>query len=40
MMDILSERSKQEYPKSVTEILMSGERRCFINKIPMTQKPG
>jgi hypothetical protein len=40
MMDILSENSKREYPKSVTELLRLEEKRfmqgvCyFINKIP------
>jgi hypothetical protein len=40
MMDVLSENSKKEYPKSVTELLrLEGERFvqgvcCFINKIP------
>jgi hypothetical protein len=40
MMDILSENSKKEYPKSVTELLSLEEKTfvqgvCyFINKIP------
>jgi hypothetical protein len=40
MMDILSENSKKEYPKSVIELLRLEEKRfvqgvCyFINKIP------
>jgi hypothetical protein len=40
IMDILSENSKKEYPKSVTELLRLEEKRfvqgvCyFINKIP------
>jgi hypothetical protein len=40
MMDILSENSKKEYPKSVTELLRLEEKRLvqgicyFINKIP------
>jgi hypothetical protein len=40
MMDILSENSKKEYPKSVTKLLRLEEKRfvqgvCyFINKIP------
>jgi hypothetical protein len=40
MMDMLSENSKKEYPKSVTELLRLEEKRfvqgvCyFINKIP------
>jgi hypothetical protein len=41
MMDILSENSKKEYPKSVTELLRLEEKRflqgvCyFINNIPI-----
>jgi hypothetical protein len=40
MMDILSEKSKKEYPKSVTELLRLKEKRfvqgiCyFVNRIP------
>jgi hypothetical protein len=40
LMDILSEKSKKEYPKSVTELLRLEEKRfvqgvCyFINRIP------
>jgi hypothetical protein len=42
MMDILSENSKKEYPKSVTELLRLEEKRflqgvcCFINNIPIS----
>jgi hypothetical protein len=39
MMNILSENSKKEYPKSVTELLKLEEKRSvqgyFINKIPI-----